>query len=60
MAISLSILVNNFAEGIYWIKCKYIQNYKKYETYRIKYKDCDCLLEYAKFNNNVIEYRCLC
>ena len=28
MAISLLILVNNFAEGIYKIKCKYRQNYK--------------------------------
>ena len=60
IAISLSILVNNFTEGIYKIKCQYRQNYKRYETYGIKYKDCDCLLEYTKFKNNVIEHRCLC
>ena len=45
---SLSNLVNNVAEGIHKIKCKYEDNDKKCETCGIKYKDCDCFLEYNK------------
>ena len=42
MASSLSNLVNNLAEGIR----------------KIKYKDCDCFLEYF-FKDNLIKYKCL-
>ena len=26
----------------------------------INYKDCDCFLEYTKFEDDLIEYKCLC
>ena len=33
---------------------------KKCETYGIKYKYCDCFLEFTNFKNDLIEYKCLC
>ena len=45
MASSLSNLVNDLAEGILSIKCKYGHDNKKCETYGVKYKDCECFLE---------------
>ena len=39
----LSDLVDNLAEGIH----------------KIKYKDCDCLLEYEIVNDNLIKHKCL-
>ena len=32
---------------------------KKYETCEIKYKDCDCFLEYTNFEDHLIEHKCL-
>ena len=58
MASSLSNLVNNLAEGIHKIKCKYGHNNSKCETCVIKHKDC--ILEYTNFKNNLKEYKCLC
>ena len=55
----LSNLVNNLAEGIHKIKCKYRHNDKKMWTCRIKYKDCECFLEYGNFKDDLIEYKCL-
>ena len=46
MASSLSNLADNLAEGIHKIKCKYGQDNKKCEPCEIKYKDCDCCLEF--------------
>ena len=43
MASSLLNLVDNFAEGIHKIKCKY----------------CDCFLEYESAKDNLIKYKCL-
>ena len=43
MASSLSNLVNNLAEGIH----------------KIKYKDCECFLEYESIKDNLIEYKCI-
>ena len=43
MASSLSNLVDNFAEGIY----------------EIKFKNCDCFLEYESAEDNLIKYKCL-
>ena len=57
---SLSNLVNNLAEGIHEIKCKYRHSDKKCETWWIKYKDCECFLEYTNLRDNLIEYNCLC
>ena len=59
MANSLSNLVNNLSEGIYRIKCKFGHNDKKCETCGIKFKYCDCFLEYANFKDDLIEYGCL-
>ena len=33
-----------------------IKNVKR----RIKYKYCDCFLEYTNFKDDLIEYKCLC
>ena len=60
MASSLSNLVNNLSEGIHRIKSKFGHDNKKCETYRIKYKYCDCFLEYTIFKDDLIEYKCLC
>ena len=60
MASSLSNLVNNFSEGIHRIRCKYAHDDKKYETCEIKYKYCNCFLEYMNFKDDLIEYKCLC
>ena len=54
MASSLSNLVNNLSEGIHRIKCKFC------ERCGIKYKYCDCFLEYTNFKDDSIEYKCLC
>ena len=43
MASSLSNLVDNLAEGIH----------------KIKWKDCDCFLEYESVKDNLIKYKCL-
>ena len=56
----LSNLVNNLPDRIHKIKCKYGNNAKKCETCGIKYKDCDCFLEYTNFKDDLIEYKCLC
>ena len=60
MASSLPNLVNNLSDGIHRIKCKYGQNDEKCETYRIKYKYCDCFLDYPNSKDELIEYKCLC
>ena len=60
MASSLSNLVSNLSEKIHRIKCKFGHNDKKSETCGIKYKYCDCFLEYTKFKDDLIEYKCLC
>ena len=43
MARSLSNLVDNLEEGIQ----------------EIKFKDCDCFLEYESVKDNLIKYKCL-
>ena len=60
MAISLPNLGNNFSNGIHRIKYKFEHHDKKCETCGIKYKYCDCFLEYTNFQDNLIEYKCLC
>ena len=58
-ASSLSNLVNNIFEGIYRIKCKYGHDDKKCETCGIKYKHCDCFVEYTNCKDDLIEQKCL-
>ena len=60
MASSLSNFVSNLDEGIHKNKCKYEHDDKKCETCRIKYKDCDCFLEYTNFKDDLREHKCLC
>ena len=60
MASSLSNLVNNLSAGIHKIKCKNGHDDNKCELYGIKYKYCDCFLEYTNFKDDLIEYKCLC
>ena len=59
MASSSSNLVNNLSEGIHRIKFKSEQDDKKCDTCGIKYKYCDCFLEYVNFKDDLIEYKCL-
>ena len=42
------------------MKCKYKHYNKKCETCGIKLKDCECFLDYIKFKDNLIKYKCLC
>ena len=58
MASSLSNLVNNLSEGIHRIKCKYGHDDEKCEKCGIKYKYCDCVLEYPNFKDDLIECKC--
>ena len=60
MASSLSNLVNSLSIGIHKIKYKHGHNDKKFKTCWIKYKHCDCFLEYKDFRDDLIEYKCLC
>ena len=60
MTSSLSTLANNLSEGIHRIKCKFGHNDKKYETCGIKYKYCDCFLQYTNFKEDLVEDKCLC
>ena len=55
----LSNLVNNLAEGIHKIKCKYGRDDKKCETCGIKYKDCEHCLEYSNLRDDLVEYKYL-
>ena len=48
MASSLSNFVDNLAEAIHKIKWNYGHDGKKLETCGIKYKGCECCLEYTK------------
>ena len=55
MTSSLSNLVNNLSEGIHRIKCKFRHNGKKCKTCWIKYKYCNCFVEYTHFKDRLIE-----
>ena len=59
MASSLSNLVDNVAEGIHTIKCKYGHDNEKCETCEVKYKDFDFFLKYPNVKDDLIEYKCL-
>ena len=55
----LSNLVSSLFEVIHRIKCKVGHDDKKCEICGIKYKYCDCFLEYTNFKYYSIEYKCL-
>ena len=50
MASALSNALNNISEGMHKIKCKFRDDVKKCETCSIKYKYCNCFLEYTILN----------
>ena len=50
--------MNNLSEGIHKIKCKFRHDGKKCGTCGIKYKHCDCFLEYTIFKADLIKYKC--
>ena len=52
-------LVNNLAEGIHKIKCKYQHDKENCKTFGIKYKDCEYCLEYRNVKDDLIEFKCL-
>ena len=56
------MLFNNLSEEIHKIKCKQGYDDEKHKTCGIKFKNCDCFLDYANFKDNIIrkEYECLC
>ena len=58
MTSSLSNLVTNLSEEIHRIKCKYRHDNKKFEASGMKYKYCNCFLEYMIFTDDLIEYKC--
>ena len=60
MSSSLSNLVSTFSEGVHRIKCKFGHDEIKCQTCEIKYKYCDCFLEYTNFKDDSIEYKYLC
>ena len=60
MTSSLSNFINNLSEGIHKIKCKYIHNDKKCETYKTEIKHCNIFLEYTNFKIDLIEYLYFC
>ena len=53
-ASSLSNLVNNVSEGFHRIKCKLC----RHAECGIKYKYCDCFLEYKNLKDDLIGYKC--
>ena len=59
MASLLSNFLNSLALGIHKIKCKYRHDDKKCEIFKIKFKDCDCFIEYTNSEDDLIEYKCL-
>ena len=54
---SLSNLVNNLFLKEF---TKRKHDDRKCEICGIKFKDCDCCLEYRSVANNLIEWECLC
>ena len=60
MANLLSNLVNNLSGRVHRINCKFRHDDKKCEACGIKYKYCNCLLEYINFQDDLIEHKCLC
>ena len=52
--------VSNFSQGIHRTKSKFGNDDKKCEICGIKYKYCDCFLEYINFKDDLIEYKYLC
>ena len=59
MGSSLLNFVNTYSEGIHRMKCKFGDDDKKCQTCGIRYKYCNCFLEYKTLKDDLIEYKCL-
>ena len=57
MASSLSSFLDNLPEGIHKIKNKHRYGNRKCEMCGIKYKYCECCLEYTNFKYDLILYK---
>ena len=56
MVISFSNLVDNLAEWIYEIKCKYVHDKKKNEKQvELNVKKCECCLKYTNVKEDLEE-----
>ena len=55
-----TIKIYILSEGLHRIKCKFGHDDKKCHTCGIKYRYCDCFLEYTNFKDDLIEFKCLC
>ena len=55
MVSPLSNFANNLSEGIHIIKCKYQHGNKKCKIGGVKYKYCNCFLEYIHFKDYLRE-----
>ena len=53
-------IFNNLAERIHKIKCKYGHNDKSSKMCRMKYKYCECFLEYARVKKDLKELNYFC
>ena len=58
MESSLSNLVENLSGGIHKTKCKNRHDNKKSKKYQIKYKDCECYLEYLNTKDDSLISKC--
>ena len=54
---SLSNIADSLTEIIHEIWCKYGQENKS-EEYGVKYKDCECYLEYINVKYDLLIYKC--
>ena len=59
MASLLSNLIHNLAKGIHPIKCRNGHCKKICKKCGIKYKGCECCLEYKNVKDNLAEHKCL-
>ena len=57
LASSLLNLVDNLAKGTHKTKCKHGHENKLCEMCGIKYKDCECCLEYINVKDDYTEVR---
>ena len=60
MASSLSNLLIIFLKEFVKLNINIDTIIKKCETCVIKYKNCECCLEYTNVKDDIIEYKCLC
>ena len=60
MASSLSNFAKHLAQGIHGSRCTYGYDNKTFEKCGIKYKDCECYVEYINSKYYSLILKCLC